>query len=332
MYKRFYGFHEHPFSLTPDPRYLYLTPNHSEALAHLEYALASRKGVTLLIGEVGTGKTILLRTALGRARKTALHCAKIWNPTLTRAEFYQQLAAEFGLSAAAAESKAQFLIELDDALRRHHEAGGVTALVVDEAQGLPLELLEEIRLLANMESDTEKLLQVVLVGQPELSQRLNQPNLRQLKQRVALRCTLGPLDLAQTAAYIAGRIRIAGGEPARIFGRDAVEEVYERSQGIPRLISVICDNAFVTGFALGVSPIDRRIVLDVCRDFDFGAAAEASTVASADLSPADVDESARQRHADAVNAVAATATPVAAEPVPLRRFNLFGGPDGGTRA
>ncbi len=273
MYKRFYGFVEHPFNLTPDPRYLYLTKRHGEALAHLEYALTCRKGVTVLIGEVGTGKTILLRTALGRVGSSPLHCAKIWNPTLSRREFYQFLTAEFGLTPAAAESKARFLIELDKFVKRHHAAGGVTALVVDEAQALSLELLEEIRLMANMETDTEKLLQVILVGQPELSERLNRPELRQLKQRVAMRCSLGPLDLRETGAYIAGRLRLAGGEPAQIFSREAIEEVYQRSQGIPRLIGVICDNALVTGFALGVRPIGRSVILDVCRDFELDASA-----------------------------------------------------------
>jgi general secretion pathway protein A len=271
MYEQFYGLRDRPFELTPDPRYLYLTPKHSEALAHIEYGLASRKGITLIIGEVGTGKTTLLQTAL-RRRVGKSRIAHLSNPTLTRGEFYQLLASEFGFSPAATASKAQFLLELKQVVNADHENGGVTAMVIDEAQSLPNDLLEEIRLLANFETDTEKLLAVILVGQPELAERLNESALRQLKQRVALRCTLGPLDLRETAAYIAGRIRIAGGDAARLFTRDAVVDIYESSGGIPRVISVICENALLTGFAVGVRPVDRRLIGEVCRDFAFGVA------------------------------------------------------------
>lgn len=330
MYKRFYGFVEHPFNLTPDPRYLYLTKRHSEALAHLEYALTCRKGVTVLTGEVGTGKTILLRTALARVRSSPLHCAKIWNPTLTRLEFYQFLTAEFGLTPAAAESKARFLIELDAVVKRHHAAGGVTALVVDEAQALSLELLEEIRLLANIESDTEKLLQVVLVGQPELSERLNRPELRQLKQRVAMRCSLGPLELRETGAYIAGRLRIAGGEPAQIFSREAIEEVHQRSQGIPRLIGVICDNALVTGFALGVRPIGRSVILDVCRDFEFEASAVDTPAVEPHQpwTPADEGPAPGIERAAVTELAPSTSRPGSPDSTATRGFKLFSSTSG----
>ena len=269
MYEQYYGLERHPFDLTPDPRFLYLTPQHGEALAHLEYALTGRKGITVLIGEAGTGKTTLLRAALDRVRGSDITHADISNPTLTRDEFYELLAAELGLSAAAGGSKAQFLIELNSLVRNRVAAGGVTVLTIDEAQSMSFELLEEIRLLANLESETQKLLQVILVGQPELAGRLNAPELRQLKQRIALRCALLPLDLRETAAYIAGRLRIAGGDAARIFTRDAVALIHERSHGIPRSISVICDNALVSGFALGLRPIDRQTVANVCRDLDF---------------------------------------------------------------
>jgi general secretion pathway protein A len=271
MYEQFYGLRDRPFDLTPDPRFLYLTPKHSEALAHMEYGLASRKGITLVIGEVGTGKTTLLQTAL-RRRAAKSRIAHVSNPTLTHAEFYVLLASGLGLSGAAAASKAQFLLELKQVVLADHEIGDVTAIVIDEAQSLPIELLEEIRLLANFETETEKLLAVILVGQPELADRLNEPALRQLKQRIALRCTLGPLDLFETAAYIAGRIRIAGGDAARLFTRDAIVDIYESSGGIPRVISVICDNALLTGFAEGVRPVDRKLVMEVCRDFSFGRA------------------------------------------------------------
>ena len=148
-----------------------------------------------------------------------------------------------------------------------HRSGGLTALVIDEAQSLPHDLLEEVRLLANFETETDKLLPVVLAGQPELASRLEHEQLRQLKQRVALRCDLTPLDIKETASYISGRIAIAGGDSARIFTREAVQTIYERSGGIPRTISVISDNALLTGFAAGVKPVGAVLVLEVCRDF-----------------------------------------------------------------
>ena len=225
MYEQFFGLHARPFELTPDPRYLFLTQKHAEALAHLEYGLSGRKGVTVLIGEVGTGKTTLLRAALERISGSGVQYAHVANPTLTRDEFYELLSVEFGLSDLAAQSKARFLIELKQLVHERHQQGGVTALVVDEAQSLPFELLEEIRLLANLESDTDKLMQVVLVGQPELAARLNEPQLRQLKQRIALRCTLDAMSARETAAYIAGRIRIAGGESGtRVHARSGTRD------------------------------------------------------------------------------------------------------------
>ena len=192
------------------------------------------------------------------------------NPTLTRAEFVEFLASEFGLSLEAQRSKATFLRELERLLRTRLAGGIMSALLIDEAQSLPYELLEETRLLANMETPTDKLLPVVLAGQPELADRLNEPSLRQLKQRVALRCDLVPLELHETAAYIAARLDRAGGRSAGIFTREAVEAIHVASGGIPRTISVICDNALISGFAADQRPVGAGIVLDVCRDLDFG--------------------------------------------------------------
>jgi general secretion pathway protein A len=267
MYEKFYGLRERPFDLTPNPRYLYLTGGHREALSNLQYGITGRKGITLLIGEAGTGKTTLVRAALDAVSGPAVRCVYLSNPVLTRDEFYEFLARKFELSAAAATSKARFLFELEATLLDRHRAGGMTALVIDEAQSLPRELLEEVRLLANFETETDKLLPVVLAGQPELAARLEHDEMRQLKQRVALRCDLSALDVRETASYISGRIAIAGGNAARIFTREAVQVIYERSAGIPRTISVICDNALLTGFAAGVKPVGPPIVLEVCRDF-----------------------------------------------------------------
>src|SRR5690242_7104579 len=247
MYQRYYGLRELPFELTPNPKYLYLTPKHREALSNLEYGLFAAKSLTVLIGEAGTGKTTLLRAALESERCAGVRCVYLNNPALTRAEFVTTLASRFMLSEQASHSKAALLDELERVLRNRREQGEITALVVDEAQTLATDLLEEIRLLANMETADEKLLPLVLAGQPELSGRLESLDLRQLKQRVALRCEITPFELPETAAYIASRIRTAGGIPSKLFTREGVALIHEHSGGIPRTISVICDNALVSG-------------------------------------------------------------------------------------
>jgi len=267
MYQRFFGLRELPFELTPNPKYLYLTPSHREALSNLEYGLFAAKSLTVLIGEAGTGKTTLLRAALESERCAAVRCVYVNNPALTRDEFVTMLAARFGLTDEASRSKATLLAELEATLRERRSRGEITALVVDEAQALSTELLEEIRLLANIETSDEKLLPLVLAGQPELSDRLENSELRQLKQRVALRCEIMPFQLPETAAYIATRIRVAGGTPSKLFTREGIALIHEYSAGIPRTVSVICDNALVSGMALERQPVDRSIVLEVCRDF-----------------------------------------------------------------
>jgi general secretion pathway protein A len=279
MYHRYYGLREAPFELTPNPKFLYLTQQHREALSNLEYGLSSAKAVTVLIGEAGTGKTTLLKAALASERCKDVSCVFVSNPALTRTEFVETLAQRFELGEAASKSKAILLKELETILKERRNRGQITALLVDEAQTLSVELLEEVRLLANIETASEKLLPLVLAGQPELAGRLNDPSLRQLKQRVALRCELRPFSLAETATYIAMRIKTAGGEASRLFTREAVMAIHEHSHGIPRTISVICDNALVSGMALGKQPVGQEIVLEVCRDFDFSQA----TVPSSDV-------------------------------------------------
>jgi general secretion pathway protein A len=297
MYERFYGLRERPFDLTPNPRYLLLTGTHREALGNLEYAISARKGLAVLIGEAGTGKTTLIRAAFARANADRDGGTASWaylkNPRLRRSEFLEFLASGFGLPSNAAASKTQLLDNLERLL-----AGGRRAvLIIDEAQSVPADLLEEIRLLANLETDTDKLLPVILVGQPELADRLNEPLLRQLKQRVALRCTLAPLSLRESAAYIAGRIEIAGGDPARLFSRDAVLAIYERSRGIPRTISVICDNALLTGYAEEQRPVGAKLIEVVCRDFDLPPQIAGGSAAV----PIEPEEAAAQLAADATS-------------------------------
>jgi general secretion pathway protein A len=267
MYEQFFDLRERPFDLTPSPRFLVLTDSHREALSNLEYGIASRKGITMLIGEAGAGKTTLIRTAVER-QPERVHCVHLSNPTLTRAEFVEILAAKFGLSEQASASKAVMLLELERVLTDRRARGESTVLIVDEAQSLSSELLEELRLLANIETDDAKLMSLIVAGQPELADRLNAPQLRQLKQRVALRCELNPLSLVETAAYLVGRIRAAGGQGAQVFTREAVAMIHERSHGLPRTINVIADNALVSGFALGTRPVGRQVVREVCLDFD----------------------------------------------------------------
>ena len=275
MYERFFGFREPPFNLTPDPRFLVMTDGHREALSNLEYGISSRKGITLLIGEAGLGKTTVIRTAIDR-QPARVHCVHLHNPALSRAEFVELLASRFGLSSESRYSKAAFLLELETLLKRRCESDERTVLIVDEAQSLPEELLEEIRLLANIESDTDKLLSVIIAGQPELAKRLKDRSLRQFKQRIGLRCELRPLNVDETSTYIAGRIRTVGGVAARAFTREAVILIHELAGGIPRLISVIADNALLGAFALGQRPVSSSVVREVCKDFDIADLLEVS--------------------------------------------------------
>jgi general secretion pathway protein A len=266
MYQEFYGLQRRPFDLTPDPRFLLLTGKHREALSTLQYALSGPRGLALVVGEAGTGKTTLIHAALEK-RADGLPLL-LSNPALTRSEFLEFLAEGFNLPAEAATSKTRCLSALTKVLTERQAAGTVAALIIDEAQCLPDELLEEVRLLANIETPQEKLLSIILVGQPEIAERLNRPSQRQIKQRVGLRSMLAPLDETETAAYIATRIQVAGGTCDSLFTRDAITAIYEHAGGIPRTVSVICDNALVTGFALDWRPVDRDVILEVCRDLD----------------------------------------------------------------
>lgn len=270
MYEQFYGLDAPPFDLTPDPRYLVLTDVHREALSNLEYAIASRKAVTLLIGEAGTGKTMVIRAAIEK-QPARTHCVHLHNPALTRAEFVQMLAVQFSLSENARTSKTDLLLELEQLLRRRRDAQETTVLILDEAQRLEFDLLEEVRLLTNIETNAEKLLSVVIAGQPELATRLRDQSLRQLKQRIALRCELRPLILTESVAYVARRIAAAGGVPSQVFTREAVVLLHEYSRGIPRTINVLADNALLGGFATGQRKVTMKLVLDACADFDIAA-------------------------------------------------------------
>jgi general secretion pathway protein A len=232
MYLQHFGLRERPFELTPNPQFMFVTERHREALSAIRYGLMARRGITVLTGEAGTGKTTVLEVALRGQFPVAIHQAWIANPTLSRTEFIEAIARGFGLDPAG--NKVTLLSRIEACVRQSNAAGAVAALVVDEAQSLPTELLEEVRLLANIETHERKLLQVILAGQPELEARLQRPELLQFRQRIAVRCSLGALSLAQTVGFVSGRLRIAGGEPTAIFSADAVRAIYERSGGVPR--------------------------------------------------------------------------------------------------
>lgn len=268
MYEHFFGLTERPFDLVPNPRFLYLTAGGREAVANLRYGLQTPRGLTLLLGDAGTGKTTLIWAVLSEIDASRVQCVLVSNPTLTRAELYEFLAHGFGLPPESAASKTRFLADFRAHLESRHAAGLLTALVLDESQSLSAELLEEVRLLSNVDTPTTKLLNVVLAGQPEFAERLNDPALRHLKQRISLRCELGPLSFPETAAYIAGRLRIAGGQPKDIFSREAIQAIHEASGGIPRIINVVADNALISGFATQTKPIVRATVEEIRRDFD----------------------------------------------------------------
>ncbi len=267
MYKEFYGLRANPFNVNPDPRYLFLTRHTEEALACLTYGIQSRKGFVLLTGEVGTGKTTLINKLMEWLRLQQVATAFIFNSRMDVPQFLDFMMADFGIPSDAS-SKSQLLQRLYNWLLDRYRAGETAVLVVDEAQNLSDEVLEEIRMLTNLETFTEKLLQIVLVGQPELEQRLKQPQLRQLRQRLTLRAKTHPLNLDETKSYIGQRLRIAGSNGDPIFENDAVTAIFRYSQGIPRVINLLCEHCLVSGFVDQRKTIPVEVVDSVARDFD----------------------------------------------------------------
>jgi type II secretory pathway predicted ATPase ExeA len=267
MYKKFFGLKENPFNVNPDPRYLFLTPHTQEALACLTYGIETRKGFVLLTGEVGTGKTTLINKLLEWLHKENVFTAFVFNPRLSVAQFFDFMMADFGIPCES-HQKGQMLLKLNQWLLDRYRAGERAVLVVDEAQNLSPQMLEEIRLLTNLETSTEKLLQIVLAGQPELEQKLNQPELRQLRQRITLRAKTRQLTLEETQGYIEERLRIAGSDNPDIFTPEAVATVHRYARGIPRVTNLLCEHALVSSFADQKNPVSAEIVEEVARDFD----------------------------------------------------------------
>jgi general secretion pathway protein A len=267
MYKQFFGLTENPFNSNPDPRFLFQTPETEEALACLTYGIQKRRGFVQLTGEVGTGKTTLLNKLLDWLRRQRVATSFVFNSHLTVDEFLDFMMADFGITTAGG-LKSQLLLRLNQWLLERHSEGQTAVLVVDEAQNLSVELLEEIRLLTNLETATEKLLQIVLAGQPELEQKLNHPGLRQLRQRIMLRCKTHQLTREQTEGYITERLRIAGANGTPIFSMDAIEVINKYSLGIPRVINLLCEHSLIASFAEGKKPVPGELAEEVVRDFE----------------------------------------------------------------
>jgi general secretion pathway protein A len=267
LYQEFYKLKQHPFRLSPDPAFVCMTEQHREALSGLIYSVCTRPGLSVLIGEAGTGKTTILYTLLGMLERRQYMTAMCTNPTLSRSEFYEFVLLKFGVSCPDT-SKTRQLMALEEALKRNRAQGRSAVLIVDEAQRLPLELMEEVRLLLNLETPQEKLLEIVLAGQPELGDTLRRPELRQFKQRVGCVCSLQPLNREEISEYITHRLMHAGRSEPVLFSADALELIYLYSGGIPRIINTLADTALRTGFALQSPSITPFIVSEAARELE----------------------------------------------------------------
>jgi general secretion pathway protein A len=266
MYRSFFDLRALPFEASPDPRFLYLMPQVREALACLQYGVAARRGFVVLSGEVGTGKTTLLKTVLGSFAKGRVSSAFVFNPRLDVLDFFEFVLTDFGIPPTA-RTKSGMLLQLNRWLIDRFNDRGICVIVVDEAQNLSLELLEEIRLLTNLETSSEKLVQIVLSGQPELEEKLCQPSVRQLRQRISVWCKTKALTGEETEAYVTERLRIAGARKPVLLP-ESVKLVYRYSKGIPRVINLICEHSMLEAYVEQVKPIPARIVESVGKDLD----------------------------------------------------------------
>jgi general secretion pathway protein A len=265
IYNPYFGFTDNPFNISPDPEFLYRSPQHEEALANLIYGVQSRKGFIVLTGEVGTGKTTMLECLRDYLDTIRTEFAFIFNSRLTPDQFFDMMAFDFDLDCDR-KSKTDILFALNNLLLQQAERGRTCVLIVDEAHNLEWDVLEEIRLLGNLENRGGKLLQIILAGQPELDRKLDAPNLRQLKQRIVLRCSLDPLEPEEASAYVESRMARAGMPNQTVFPPEILEEVYKRSRGIPRVINLICDNLLVTAFAMERKVTTTEMLDEVCQD------------------------------------------------------------------
>jgi general secretion pathway protein A len=285
MYKKHFGLKLNPFDLTPDPTRFVATRRHNEALAALYYGIRWHKGFVVVTGEVGTGKTLLLRCLLRLLKESSdVAYAYLFNSRLSATEFLHYILADFGLPASG-KNKSELLLDLGQYLLSRGAKRLTTVLIIDEAHHLSDDLLEEVRLLSNLETTDDKLLQIVLVGQPELDDKLDSLGLRQLKQRIALRAQLGPLEPEETREYISRRLQIAGADPGRepIFSAEAVSAIYRHSQGLPRLINTICENGLIAAYARQSAAVTADMIDDVARQFRLNGAFRVEGLASDEI-------------------------------------------------
>src|ERR1700689_1752772 len=266
MYQRFFGLRESPFNVNPDPRYLFMTAQIQEALAGLMYGIQNRKGFILLTGEVGTGKTTLLNRLLDWVRGQRVATAYIFNSRLEMNHLFDFMMADFDIPCESRE-KSHILLALNQWLLDRYRAGETAVLIIDEAQNLSDDVLEEIRLLTNLETATEKLLQIVLAGQPELEEKLRQPQLRQVRQRITLWCRTSALSLDETFGYVGERLRIAGANGEPIFSKEAIQTVHLYSRGIPRIVNLLCEHSMINAYVDSTRPVPARLVEEVAREF-----------------------------------------------------------------
>jgi general secretion pathway protein A len=267
MYTEFYGLKEIPFGLTPNPKFIYKTDSHLEVVSNLKYCISQSKGLAVVTGEVGTGKTTTLRSVLQQFGPDILS-VYLFNPFITVTEFFELFTGGLKLGLPPSASKAEVLTALCSCLTHRHSRGLRSVLIIDESHGLAPSVLEEVRLLANFETNSEKLLQIILCGQPELREILNQPGLRQLKQRISLRCSIKPIHPYEINSYIRFRLKIAGASRVNIFDASAVELIARASAGIPRVINNICDNALLYGYAAEQATISSDTISEVIQTLD----------------------------------------------------------------
>ena len=265
MYNAYFGFSESPFNLSPDPAFFYRSAQHEEALANLIYGVQSRKGFIVLTGEVGTGKTTMLECLRDFLDSQYIEFAFLFNSRVTPEQFFEMIAYDLDLRCERT-SKTEVLFALNHLLLQQADRGRTTALIVDEAHNLEWDVLEEIRLLGNLENRTGKLLQIILAGQPELDRKLESPNLRNLKQRIVLRCDLRPFSLDDTVEYINSRMAKAGMPNQAVFSPLLLKDIHQRTQGIPRVINAVCDNLLLTCFAMETRIATDEMLDEVSKD------------------------------------------------------------------
>ena len=268
MYTQFYNFSEKPFNLTPDPKFLYYTPSHREALASMIYGINERRGFVAITGEVGTGKTTLIYTLLNNLNEK-VKTAFVYHTTATFEQLLGYILMDLNVPVAN-ENKMALLQKLNDHMVHNIARDETLAIIIDEAQNLPVSVMEELRLLSNLETTKQKLIQILLVGQPELEAKLDSQELRQLKQRISIRRTVKPLTLEESREYINHRLNVAGSTTSQVFTSDAVALICKHAQGIPRMINILCDNAFLIGYSLSKEKISGKIINEVIRDLSAG--------------------------------------------------------------